>query len=296
MRTLAALTCSATFLFGGSAQGADPGEIRLLVIPLTWGAAVSSRQELQQAVGDADTFFERASFGQASIVGTVTPLVSGFVVPPSCFAGANEDTGLGAVAVSARGAATRLGYDLSAYHRFVYVFPDRVCGSAGLGAGRDVLLAGDIGGLVHELGHTFRLPHASRARCATCSIREYGDPESVMGQGGGDFNAWEKAQLGWLSGTRRVTATGTYAVDPVDRPSEGVQALVLKTRSGTLWLEYRLDPVPRLSVRVVKRPPGGGAVRSIYLAGSFTDTATLKGVVRVRRVAGGLALTRLDRR
>src|SRR5215203_4691558 len=182
MRTLAALTCSATFLFGGSAQGADPGEIRLLVIPLTRGPAVSSRQELQQAVGDADTFFERASFGQASIVGTVTPLVSGFVVPPSCFAGANEDTGLGAVAVSARGAATRLGYDLSAYDRFVYVFPDRVCGSGGLGAGRDVLLAGDIGGLVHELGHTFRLPHASRARCATFLIHDSATTESVMGQ------------------------------------------------------------------------------------------------------------------
>ena len=296
MRTVAALMCSATCLFGGSAQAAAPGEIRLLVIPLAWGPAVPSQQELQQAVDEADTFFERASFGQASIVGTVTPLVSGFVVPPNCFAGANEDRGLGAVAVSARAAATRLGYDLSAYDRFVYVFPDRVCGSGGLGAGRDVLLAGDSGGMVHELGHTFRLPHAGSALCATCSIREYGDPESVMGQGGGDFNAWEKAQLGWLSGTRRVTASGAYAVDPVDRPSEGVQALVLKTRSGTLWLEYRLDPVPRLSVRVVKRPPGGGAVRSIYLAGSFTDTSTLKGVVRVRRVAGGLALTRLDRR
>ena len=284
----------------GAAAPADAavGNVRLLIIPLTWGPAPASEQDLRLALAGADGFYRRASFGRASMRGDVTPVVTGFVVPPSCFAGANEDTGLGAVAVAARAAAARVGFDLTAYDRFVYVFPDPVCGRTGLGTGRDVLLAGgDVGGaLVHELGHTFRLPHASSAACATCAIREYGDPESVMGQGGYDFNAWEKAQLGWLSGVRGITASGTYTVDAVDRPSERVQALLLKTRSGTLWLEYRLDPVPRLSIRIVKRPRGGGAVRSIYLAGSFTRTATLKGIVRVRRVAGGLAVTRLDRR
>ena len=230
------------------------------------------------------------------MTGTVAATVTGFVVPPNCFAGANEDTGLGAVARAGRAAAARLGYDLGAYERFVYVFPDAVCGSAGLGAGRDVLLAGEIGGLVHELGHTFRLPHAGGARCGTCSIREYGDPESVMGQGGGDLNAWEKAQLGWLTRIRRVTASGTYAVDPVDLPSARAQALVVRTRVGTLWIQHRTAPVARISIRVVKRPLGGGAVRSIYVAGGSAGTVTLKDLVRVRRVAGGLALTRLDRR
>ena len=297
MRMLAAsLVCSGACLVGGSAHAAPVGELRLLVIPLTWGPAVPSQQELRQAVDDADAFFDRASFGRASVTGTVTPAVTGFVVPPSCFAGANKDAGLGAVGLAARAAAARLGYDPSAYDRFVYVFPDRVCGSGGLGAGRDVLLAGEIGGLVHELGHTLRLPHAGRAACATCSIREYGDPESVMGQGGADFNAWEKAQLGWVTAVRRVTESGTYAVDPVDAPSERAQALVVPTGVGTLWIQHRLEPVPRVSIRVVKRPPGGGAVRSIYLAGGSAGTATLKGVIRERRVPGGLAVTRLDRR
>lgn len=295
MRLPAALVCVVLGLLAAPASGAV-STIRVLVVPVTWGPPVPSETELRLALDDADRFFRRASFGRSSLESTITPAVTGFVVPPACFAGANEDMGLGAVAVAVRAAAARLGYDPAAYDRFVYVFPERVCGVSGRGSGRDVVLAGDIGALVHELGHTLRLPHAGGSTCATCAIREYGDPESVMGHGGYDFNAWEKAQLGWLSGVRRVTASGTYAVEPVDRPSERAQALVVRTRAGTLWLEYRLDPLPRVSIRVIKRPPAGGAVRSIYLAGSFGRTATLKGVVRVRRVAGGLALTRLDLR
>ena len=54
--------------------------------------------------------------------------------------------------------------------------------------------------------------------------------------------------------------------------------------AGTLWLEHRTAPFPRVSIRVVKRPRGGGAVRSIYLAGG-RFTASVEGLVRVRRVA-----------
>ena len=293
MKRVTAIACAVLGLVAAPANAAV-GKQRLLVVPLTWGLPVPAEQELRVALADADAFYARASFGRASIDGTITPVVTGFVVPPSCFAGADEDAGLGAVARSARAAAARLGYDLTTYDRFVYVFPDRVCGSGGLGAGRDVLLGGDIGGLVHELGHTFRLPHASSAQCPSCTIREYGDPDSVMGLGGPDFNAWEKAQLGWLGATRRISASGTYAVEPVDRASAGVQALLVRSRAGTLWVEHRLSPVPRVSIRVVRRPRGGGAVRSIYLAGG-RSSATVKGLLRIRRVAGGLAVTRLDR-
>ena len=293
MRSVTAIACVVLDLLSGSAN-AGVGALRILVVPLTWGPPVPSEQDLRVALDDADAFYAKASFGRASIDGTITPVVTGFVVPPTCFAGANEDAGLGAVARSAREAAARLGYDLARYDRFVYVFPDRVCGSGGLGSGRDVLLGGDIGGLVHELGHTFRLPHASSAACATCAIHEYGDPESVMGVGGSDFNAWEKAQLGWVDSVRLVTRSGTYPVDPVDRASARAQALLVRTAAGTLWIEHRLTTA-HVSIRVVKRPRGGGAVRSIYLAGG-RGTATAKGLVRVRRVTGGLALTRLDRR
>jgi hypothetical protein len=279
--------------------GAGVGSTRLLVVRLTWGPPVASAEDVRAQIAEADVFFRRSSLGRATLAADVTPVVDRFTVPPTCFAGANEDTGLGALSLAARAAASGLGYDLMAYDRFVFVFPEPVCGHGGLGIGRDVLLASPAGlgflGLVHELGHTFRLPHAGSADCATCAIREYGDRFSVMGQGATDFSAWEKAQLGWLDRVRRVTASGTYTVDPVDARSSGAQALLVHTRAGTLWLEHRLSPTPRVSIRLVKRPPGGGAVRPIYLAGG-SSSATVKGLLRIRKVAGGLAVTRLDRR
>ena len=293
MRSVTAIACVVLGLLAGSANAAV-GDLRVLVVPLTWGPPVPSERDLRVALDDAGAFYAKASFGRASINGTITDVVTGFVVPPTCFTGADEDAGLGAVARSARAAAARLGHDLAQYDRFVYVFPDRVCGSGGLGSGRDVLLGGDIGGLVHELGHTFRLPHASSAQCASCAIRKYGDPVSVMGHGGADFNAWEKALLGWLAAARRVTGSGTYALAPVDVPTASPQALLLRTAPGTLWIE-RLSNPARIEIRIVKRPPGGGATRSIYLAGGRTS-ATVRGLVHVRALANGVALTRLERR
>jgi hypothetical protein len=95
-----------------------------------------------------------------------------------------------------------------------------------------------------------------------------------MGQGSIGFSAWEKAQLGWISVVRRVTATGTYALDPVDAPSSRAQAVLVQVPAGTLWIERRLLPGPRVEVRIVKRPPGGGASRSVFLA-SGRVTATV---------------------
>jgi hypothetical protein len=275
------------------------GDVRLLVVRLTWGPAVSSAAEIEAQVAEADAFFRRSSFGRASLRADVTPVVERFVVPTECFAGGNADAGLGALSQAARAAAARLGYDLAVYDRFVFVFPDTVCGRGGLGVGRDVLLAGPNGldalGLVHELGHTFRLPHAGSATCATCGIREYGDRVSVMGQGFLDFSAWEKAQLGWLDRVRRVVTSGVYPLDPVDAPSNGPQALLVRVAAGTLWIERRLMPAPRIEMRIVKRPPAGGATRAVFLA-TGRSTATIPGILRVRFAATGVTLTRLDHR
>jgi hypothetical protein len=148
---------------------------------------------------------------------------------------------------------------------------------------------------VHELGHTFRLPHAGSATCVTCGIREYGDRVSVMGQGAIDFSAWEKAQLGWIDRVRRVATSGVYPLDPVDAPSTGPQALLVRVAAGTLWVERRLLPAPRIEVRIVRRPPAGGATRAVFLANGRT-AATVPGFLRVRFSATRVTLTRLDHR
>ena len=247
-------------------------------------------EQVQREVAGVDVFLRRSSFGRTTLRADVTPVVAGFVVPQRC--SADADHGLGALSGAARAAAASLGYDLSAYDRFLYLFPGPVCDLInGIGVGREVLIAHEIGvsslGLVHELGHTFGLPHASSALCVTCAVSEYGDEWSVMGYGTTDFGAWEKAQLGWIDTVRRVSASSTYTLAPVDaRPQGQPQAFLMRVGGGTLWIERRQTPVPRILIRVVKRPPGGGTTRSIYLA-MGRNSATLPGLVRARTVAGG---------
>lgn len=275
------------------------GEVRLLVVRLASAPPIASDAQIREQMEEANAYLRTASFGRASLRADVTQPLPGFTVPGRCFEGGDEDAGLGAFSRAARAAASAAGHDLSRYDRFVYLLPDPVCGRGGLGAGRDVLLSGPVGlnwlGLLHELGHTFRLPHAGSAACVSCVVQEYGDRTSVMGGGHLDFGAWEKAQLGWIDRVRRVGVSGTYGVAPVDMPSDGPQAVLVRVRGGTLWIEHRRSPAPSVTVRVVRRTAAGGAVRPILLA-TGTNVATVRGVVRVRRVAGGLALTLLDRR
>jgi hypothetical protein len=282
-------------LVAAAPASAAVGHVRLLVLPLTSGLTVPSTETMQAQIAQADGLVRRSSFGRASLVADVAPAVTGFAIPQACFAGANEDAGLGALSLAARAQAVRLGYDLSAYDRFVYVFPDAVCGHGGLGSGRDVLLGNPEGlgaiGLLHELGHTFRLPHAGSSTCPTCGIREYGDRTSFMGQGSIDFSAWEKAQLGWIDTVRRTRATGSHRLDPVDVRSGGPQALLVRVAAGTLWIEKRLLPAPRVEIRIVRRGPGGGATRPVLLASGRT-VATVGRIVTARATQAGVSLTR----
>lgn len=288
-------------LFGFAAPSAEAavGDVRLLVVRLTWGPTVQTVEQVQREVAGANLFLRRSSFGRTTLRADVTPVVAGFVAPPRC--SADKDHGLGALSVAARTAAVSLGYNPTAYDRFLYLFPGPVCDLVnGIGVGRDVLIAHPRGvnslGLVHELGHTFGLPHASSAMCVRCAISEYGDQWSVMGYGTTDFGAWEKARLGWIDTVHRVSASGTYTLAPVDAPPQGrPQALLMRVVGGTLWIERRQTPVPRILIRVVKRPPGGGTTRPILLT-IGRDAANVPGLVNARIVTGGrLKLTRLDR-
>ena len=196
-------------------------------------------EQVQREVAGADVFLRRSSFGRTTLRADVTPVIAGFVVPQRC--PADADHGLGALSEAARAAAASLGYDLGAYDRFLYLFPGPVCDLInGIGVGREVVIAhltgGSSLGLVHELGHTFGLPHASNA------VRH-----------------------------------------------------LMRIAGGTLWIERRQTPVPRILIRVVKRPPGGGTTRSISLA-IGRNSATVPGLVSTRTIPGGkLVVTRFGR-
>jgi len=186
-------------------------------------------------------------------VPTVTPWLRATVTRPSCSGGSSAapDSILG----SARGAAAAAGYRRADYDRVLYFIGGERCGYTGVQTGQEaVLLTPDAHLVVHELGHTFGLPHAAGTPyCAVwCVTRDQGDLFDPMGAGFTDFGSYEKEYLGWIPRQRRVTRSGTYTIDRAGARTRDRQALVIDTEKAQFWLEQNpTRSTPGLIVRFV---------------------------------------------
>ena len=156
------------------------------------------------------------------------------------------------IASLAKQAATTAGVDVSAYRRYVYVFPRNSCGwlgSATLG-GFEAWINEGLSQMVisHEMGHNFGLYHSHALYCSgalignACSVIEYGDSLDTMASVNGHFNAAQKERLGWLPDmTDTVQTDGTYVLDPYEAPvGANPKALkILKSPGTWYYVEYR---------------------------------------------------------
>jgi hypothetical protein len=289
----AALVTALLAVNGASARGGAVGDMRILAIRAAWGPTIGSDDSLRAELAQASAFFARASYGKASVTFELTQWLRAYPGTDICPSAEDQDdertSALGPISALARTAAAEAGYDVGAYDRLVFLLPEQVCGMPGLGARGEVLLFNPAStswlGLVHELGHTLGLGHATSSRCPLgCSVVEYGDDLSPMGRGFVDFSAWEKSRLGWLSGTTTVRRGGRYTIARLDAPSTRPQALVVQTSRGAFWVEHRRAP-DRIVVRYVQpRTPSGGAARTILVPHAARSFA-VRGVVTIRRVA-----------
>jgi hypothetical protein len=229
------------------------GEQKMLVIRVTWGPEPFTDAQVQSVVYDQTAAFMRASsFGKTSIAGTWTPWFRVFAAQAPCDLQEIERVG--------RAAAQQAGYDLTAYNRFAFLFPRIGCWWTGYGTGENIFLNGALTRtlVAHELGHTYGLSHANTWEClhGSCDAYEYGDPYDTMGRGDGDYNAWEKMRLGWITNTLAAAGAGFYTIDRPDRPSALPQAFSVATARTEYWFENRQEPLPTLSSGVLVRTTG----------------------------------------
>jgi hypothetical protein len=212
------------------------GELRVLYALTTWGPMPFTHAEAERVAAETDSFYRASSSGRFSMPGSVVgPIRLPRSVFDSCDARALRNEAP---------ASTLAGYD-----RIVFVTPPvQACQFHGLAGRTEALLNGQLHAplAIHELGHTLGLAHASGWHCIAlgCTIAEYGNVFSVMGEGGGDFNAYEKAQLGWLTGLVTPSGNATYEIGSIEGSTTLPQALVVATAGTEFWFESRGRPTP----------------------------------------------------
>ena len=218
-----------------------------------WSLATAA-QVLFTNANSVANYFAEESYGQLSMTGDVYGYFTIDFNTAAC-----DFNDLGA---KANAAATAAGVNLGSYTNIQYAFPNvSVCGWSGLAylPGTQTWLnqALTLGVSAHELSHNFGVHHASTVNCvengvrvamsavaANCSLSEYGDPFSVMGNAGGGrhTHSQQLATLGWASGGALVTATtsGNYTLGAAEDSASAVKALRVARGDGTyLYFELR---------------------------------------------------------
>src|SRR5262249_21648513 len=114
-----------------------------------------------------------------------------------------------------------------------------------------------------------------------CGAIEYGDPYDTMGEGTGDFSAYAKFSLGWLTRVAKASASNRiFKLSALEQPSRNAQALVVTTANDEYWFEYRPQAAlgegsqrlagPGVIVHVSPSPdvrgPGSSTLRNVLLS------------------------------
>jgi hypothetical protein len=311
VRVLAVAT--AAFIAVGAALPGASAAARVdhvLVALGTAGGEPYTAHDVEQVAQRAQAFIRRSSFGREKVEFRITPWIQAFRTTPAC--GGWSEQSLDMLVAPLRLAAASAGYAATAFSRTMYTIAGEHCGFSGITWGTQVLLTSEPTPhlIVHELGHTFGLGHAAASSCPlTCTVDTQGDPYSPMGVGFVDFSVYEKSVLGWVGPQPHAHAAGLYTIASAGPAASRPQALVVGTRFGQWWFEYRTRPRPGVLARFIAlddlenpAPPFAPSARLIldpvhhgkpWIARNETYAADGTFTIRVTRTSPRAAVLRL---
>jgi hypothetical protein len=253
-RPVVAFALLAALMIVPASSAAATGDQRVLVVLGTSGDHPFTVADVQAVARQAASFYHTSSFGKLTLHFEVTPWLAAFSADPGC--DVESQATFDQAVLPARQAAQHAGFAPANYPHVIYVVADSHCAFTGLTWGQDIALtrAPTLALLLHELGHSFGLAHSRTARCLTdCTVTDPGDPFDPMGTGQDlvDFSAYEKVLMGWLPEPKPLTKSGRYVLVPPTTAGRARRVLMIETRYGPWWIEYRARPFRGLLVRFV---------------------------------------------
>lgn len=224
------------FMAPAAAQVPVLGPQRVAVVLLNWRDVQAQPTSVARAVSDMTAvraWYQQASYGAMDlpfdVYGWVTADVS---ASGQCMTGLADDYGTPLV-VAQIGQAKWDTYAKRLWVLPTTAAPGMRCYPNAALCGKDAVVYDNVGPALHELGHTFCLPHV--------------DARDKMNPGAGpwSFGPLAKTRLGWLDrtgqpSTRLVTTGGVYAIEGYETAPRGVKALRVRAKTGGLFgtLEY----------------------------------------------------------
>lgn len=279
--------------------------VLVMLVDFPNAPAIATVQEATDIMNLANQFFVENSYGQFSMLSTITPVLH-LPTTAADYPSDPNDVQVGRDSLKrlhedGRNAARAAGFDVDAFDLDFLWEPHVTGGNSASNGNRGANIESAFQGAIqHEGGHNLGLRHADQWRPTTTNPLgpgldiNYGNMFDVMGastlQSGVHFNSYAKNRLHWLpdSAIRDVSTSGVYRIHAFDQAvidAANKYAIRINKDVRDYWIEFRQglpgNPWLMNGVAICWSPFGGTAGRSDLIdttpetlnTGSITDTS-----------------------